>query len=221
MDFAIPLFYTSEDQLVIRRALHLAERKHAHQLRKSGEPYIVHPVGVAEILMDLPAKPDVVAAGLLHDVLEDTDTNFEDIEKEFGFDIAKIVNAVSHTKRLERITKNHPEDKRRELHHSFLDTIKDIRPAVVKLADRLHNCRTIGFLEPTKQHEIAEETLLMYVPLARQIGLPGLERELAAICLDVLPKWDYQRVQLDAVKYEREIIAKGYHQNKLDLCLLR
>lgn len=218
---SIPSFYSAEDQLLIRRAFARAKACHAEQLRASGEPYIVHPLGVAEILMELPAKADVVAAGLLHDVIEDTGESFKEIEAEFGFELAKIVNAVSHTKRLERIQKNHPEDRRRELHHTFLDTIKDIKSAIVKIADRLNNCRTLEYLPPDKQHAIAQETLEMYVPLARQVGLSLIERELAAICLDVLPKWDYQRAQGESIKYEAEIIAKGYHQNKLDQCLLR
>lgn len=221
MDFFIPPFYSPDEQLTIRRAWNHARAKHDGQTRASGEPYITHPMAVAEILMSLPARADVVAAGLLHDVLEDTSESFVTLEKEFGFEIAKTVNAVTHTKRLERIGKDAADEKRRELHHAFLDTIKDIRPAVVKVADRLHNCRTLEFLDRYRQMDIAEETMRMYVPLARQIGLSNIERELAAICLEVLPKWDYQRAQIESQVYEREIIDRGYHQNKLDECLMR
>jgi len=221
MDFVIPPFYSPEDQILIRRALAHARQAHDGQERASGEPYEIHPIAVANILMQLPAKVEVVAAGLLHDVLEDSDESFKDLEKSFGFEIAKIVNAVTHTKKLTRITKDHEEEKRKDLHHQFLDTIKDPRSALVKLADRLHNTRTLEHLDRYKQMEIAEETMLMYVPLARQIGLSMIERELEAICLDILPKWDYQRAQGDSAKYEQEIIGKGYHQNKLDDCLMR
>jgi len=221
MDFIIPPFYSPEEQILIRRALAHAKEKHAGQMRQSGENYIIHPIAVAGVLMQLPAKAEVVATGLLHDVLEDSDESFKELEKIFGFEIAKLVNAVTRTKSLERLAKDHPNEKRKELHHEFLDTIKDPRSAVVKLADRLHNCRTLEHLNNYKQMEIAEETMRMYIPLARQIGLSMIERELAAICLNILPKWDYQRAQGDSIVYEQEIINKGYHQNKLDECLMR
>lgn len=220
MDFIIPPAYSTEDQLLIRRAYDHARKKHSAEKRESGEPYIVHPMAVAEILMQLPAKAEVVAVGLLHDVLENTDESFAELKEVFGFEVAKLVNVVTKTKRLERIRKDHPEDERKILHHQFLDTIKDIRSAVVKVADRLHNCRTLEHLPPQKQFEIAEETVKLYVPLARQIGLSLIERELAVICLDILPKWDYQAATAESFKYEQEIVIKGYHQNKLDLCLL-
>jgi len=198
-----------------------AKRAHDGQLRASGKPYLIHPVGVADTLMQLSAKPEVIAAGLLHDVLEDTDENFKILEHDFDFELAKIVNAVTQSKKMERIKKNHPAEKRRLLHHQFLDTIKDIRSALVKLADRLDNCRTLEYLPAEKQHEIAEETLKMYVPLARQAGFDLISRELESICLDILPKWDFQRAQTESLIFEQEIAEKGYHQNKLDECLIR
>ena len=218
--FIIPPFYSSDDQLIIRRAHAHATTKHQGQNRIGGDPYIVHPESVAKVLMDLPAKAEVVAAGFLHDVLEDTDETFKGMVSLFGFDIAKIVNAVTKTKKLERIKKAHPDEKRKLLHHQFLDTIKDVRAAVVKVADRLHNCRTFEVFSHEKQVEIANETIRMYIPLARQIGLNAIELELSSLCLDVLTKEEYQIAVKESSKYEDEILIKGYHQNKLDLCLL-
>lgn len=204
----------------MHKALAAAEAAHGDQKRVSGEPYIVHPLAVAEILMELPARVEVVCAGLLHDTLEDTDLTYKDLEEAWDTEIARLVNAVTKTKHLERVSKTDPDEKRKAIHHQFLDTIKDPRAALIKLADRLHNCRTIAPLTPERQHAMAEETLKMYVPLARQMGLTLWERELGLICLDVLPKWDYQAGLTASTRYEAEIASKGYHQNKLDLCLL-
>jgi GTP pyrophosphokinase len=220
MDLSIPPLYDTEAKILIHRARAAAEKAHNGQTRVSGEPYVVHPIATAEILMELPARTEVVCVGLLHDVLEDTPVGYIELETEWGSEIARLTNAVTKTKKLERVDKNDADEKRKAVHHQFLDTIKDPRAALVKLADRLHNCRTLAPLPAERQHALAEETLKMYVPLARQMGLALWERELAMICLDVLPKWDYQAALALSTRYEAEIAGKGYHQNKLDLCLL-
>lgn len=209
MQLSIPPFYSTEDQLLIRRAWQ-------HELREQDAAIALRNELTAELLLQLPARAEVVAASLLADSVE----RFPDLEKEFGFEIARIAHAVSQSHRLGRIL--HGEDsRRRELHHEFLDTIKDPRAATIKVAERLILLRNAADWPAMEQHELAEEALKMYLPLARQLGFPELEREIAALTLDILPKWDYQRGQLDSLKYEAEILGKAYHQNKLDQILLR
>ena len=217
MTITVSPLYSSEDQLSIHRALLYAEH-HAGTLPTATQEN--YPITqdllntTAELLMQLPARSEVVIAAILSTL------PFPDIEREFGFDIARISSAVHETRRLNHITKNHPEDLRRELHHAFLDTIKDPRAALIKLAERLIESRDLADLEPQQQNDHAEETMRVYVPLARQMNLGLIERELSAIALTILPKWDYPRAQADSIIYEQEIAAKGYHQNQLEQCLL-
>ncbi len=221
MLLAIPGNYGTEDKILILRAYEIAKKKHAGQTRASGEPYIVHPVLVAEILMDLQVKAEIVAGGLLHDVLEDTDENFRELESEFGFEIAKIVNAVTMTHRMEKIEKHHPEAKRREIHHYFLEAIKDPRSALIKITDRLANMRTIQYISKERQIENAEETIRMYAPLADNLGAKAIAEELDTISMDILTPEDYKASREASRIYQREIEEKGYHKDKLFECVIQ
>jgi GTP pyrophosphokinase len=220
MDFSslliIPDGYSTPDKIAIHQALSFAVNAHGNQKRRSGEPYIIHPIAVANILMAIPAKTVVIQAGLLHDVIEDTHFKFVDIEAAFNFEVAKIVNEVTMVSSID-IHPHHDEDEKawKYLHHLFLDTIKDVRAALVRLADRLHNMRTLEHLSPDRQFHNAQETLKLYVPLARQIGLPQIEQEYVQLCEKYLTREQYKKALELSVKYEVEILDRNYHQDKV------
>jgi len=142
---------------------------------------------------------------------------FIDLEESFSFDVAKIVNEVTMVSSLD-IHPHHDKEelKRKYLHHLFLDTIKDVRAALVRLADRLHNMRTLDHLKPDRQFHNAQETLKLYVPLARQIGLSQIEQEYVQLCEKFLTKDQYKEALELSVKYEEEIIDRNYHQDKVE-----
>jgi len=214
----IPNIYNVEEQISIRKAFAFAKEAHSQQKRASGEPYLIHPMAVSKILMKIPAKAVVVQAGLLHDILEDTSFKFLDLEQKFSFDVAKIVNEVTMVSSLDlHAHYDEDEEKRKYLHHLFLDTIKDVRAALVRLADRLHNMRTLEFLKKDRQIHNAQETLKLYVPLARQIGLINIEHEYIKLCEKYLSIPEYKQALTLSVKYESEIIDKNYHLNKVDI----
>ena len=154
-------YHPSDDISLIEKAYKVACEAHCHQLRKSGEPYIIHPLCVALILAELQLDKESIAAGLLHDVVEDTSLTNEDLVREFGMDVAVIVDGVT---KLEKLQYN--EDKLEfqadNLRKMFLAMAKDIRVIMVKLADRLHNMRTLKHMPPEKQKEIARETMDIY-----------------------------------------------------------
>ncbi len=216
----IPDIYTNTEKIDIKKAYDFANKAHISQKRKNGEPYIIHPINVANILMSIPTKVVVIQAGLLHDIIEDTEYKFIDIEETFSFEVAKIVNEVTMISSID-IHSHHDEDleKRKYLHHLFLDTIKDVRAALVRLADRLHNMRTLENLNPDRQYHNAQETLKLYVPLARQIGLPLIEQEYIQICEKYLSIEEYKDALKKSYIYEEEILEKRYHQDKIDIWL--
>lgn len=167
----------NEDNLnLIKKAYDVAKKKHEGQFRKSGDPYIQHPVEVAYILATLHAGPDTIAAGLLHDVLEDTDMSKEEMAATFNKDVAEIVDGVTKISKLKYMTKE------KALAHNheklLLAMAKDIRVILVKIADRLHNMRTIQFHSEEKQKRIAQETLDLYAPLAHRLGMYRIKAEL-------------------------------------------
>ena len=161
--------YNDESIEKIVKAYHLAENAHRTQKRSSGEPFIIHPVQVAHILMDLGLDADTVAAGLLHDVIEDTDVELDHIRKEFGDEIAMLVDGVTKLGRIEFKTKE--ERQAESLRKMLLAMAKDIRVIIIKLADRLHNLRTLEYVDEVKQREKAYETLEIYAPLAHRLGI--------------------------------------------------
>ena len=164
------------DLCLIRRAYELADEKHKGQLRKSGEPYIIHPLSVAIILAELNVGPNTLIAAILHDVVEDTDCDLKYIAELFGNDVASIVDGVTKVTQMKFTSL---EKQQAENHQKMIIAMaKDIRVIVVKLADRLHNLRTLEFQSPEKQVRIARETLEIYAPLAHKLGMFKIKAEL-------------------------------------------
>lgn len=161
---------------LIQRAYNYALLKHGDQKRKSGEPYIIHPTNVAYTIAKLGLDEQTICAALLHDVVEDTDATYEDIEKEFGLEIAEMVDGVTKLKQIQHATieENQVENYRK----MFLAMGKDIRVIIIKLADRLHNMRTLEHLRRERQIAIAQETMQLYAPLANRLGLYAMKWEL-------------------------------------------
>ena len=179
-------------QQLIRKAFDVASELHINQFRKSGEPYIVHPFNVACILATLHVGPATIAAGLLHDVVEDTPYTYEDVLREFGKDIADMVEGVT---KLTQLQFSSLEEKQAEnQQHMLLAMGKDIRVIVVKLADRLHNIRTLGVLPKEKQERIAKETLDIYAPLAHKLGMFRIKAELEDRCLKYVDNTMYNKI---------------------------
>ncbi|WP_026328940.1 RelA/SpoT family protein [Thermus scotoductus] len=168
-----------QDREKVREAYRFAEEAHRGQLRKSGEPYITHPVAVAEILASLRMDADTVAAGLLHDTLEDCGVAPEELERRFGLAVRKLVEGETKVSKLYKLANLEGEEKRAEdLRQMFIAMAEDVRIIIVKLADRLHNLRTLEHMPPEKQRRIAQETLEIYAPLAHRLGMGQLKWEL-------------------------------------------
>ena len=163
-------YHPSDDISLIEKTYRVATDAHKDQLRKSGEPYIIHPLSTATILADLEMDKETIVAGLLHDVVEDTIMTKEDLEREFGSDVAELVDGVTKLSKL-KYHGNRVEFQADNLRKMFLAMAKDIRVIIIKLADRLHNMRTLQFQSPEKQQEIARETLDIYSPIAQRLGI--------------------------------------------------
>ena len=184
--------HSEESTNKIIHAYEVANKLHTGQFRKSGEPYIIHPLNVACILASLHVGPDTICAGLLHDVVEDTAMTKEGIAEEFGQDIAELVDGVTKVGQLQFVSL---EEKQVENHqHMLLAMAKDIRVIVVKLADRLHNIRTLGSLNSEKQVRIAKETLEIYAPLAHKLGIFKIKAELEDTALKYVEPAYYNKI---------------------------
>lgn len=177
---------------IIKDAYILASAKHEGQYRMSGEPYINHPLHVAFMLAELNTGPATIAAGLLHDVVEDTDLTLEDVKKQFGADVANIVDGVTKISKLKYMTKEKVLAKSHQ--KILLAMAKDVRVILVKLVDRLHNMRTMQFQSPEKQKRIAQETLDLYAPLAHRLGMYRLKAELEDLSYKYTNPNDYNKV---------------------------
>jgi len=211
--------YGKEGAEKVRKAYAYAAKAHEGQKRSSGEPFIIHPVEVALILMELGLDVDTVVAGILHDVIEDTGVTLQQLEGEFGADIAKLVDGVTKLSRIEYKSKE--EQQLESLRKMFVAMAKDIRVIIIKLADRLHNLRTLEYVDEEKQREKAYETLEIYAPLAHRLGIFKIKWELEDISLRYIdPKGYYDLVEKVATKRrEREAYIQDVIQTlkkKLD-----
>ena len=191
----------------LKLALAFAEESHQGQYRKSGDDYIIHPVEVAKILMDMKMDTDTVVAGLLHDVVEDTLIPIADIKYNFGDTVAVLVDGVTKLKALPNGTKNQAENIRKMI----LAMAENIRVILIKLADRLHNMRTLKFMKPEKQQSISKETLDIYAPLAHRLGMAKIKSELEDMAFSYLHHDEFLEIKrlVDNTKEER----KDYIEN--------
>ncbi len=182
--------YPNTEKDVLVKAYAYAENAHANQKRASGEPYFIHPCAVADILMDLGLDAATIAAALLHDVIEDTASTEEDIKREFGEEVLALVSGVT---KLEKIVFKSQEDAEAEnFRKIFVAMAKDVRVIIIKLADRLHNMRSLNFLSHERQQRMASETLDIYAPLAGRLGISQIKCELEDLCLKYLDPEAYE-----------------------------
>ena len=187
----IQKYHPSDDTSLIRRAYLTAKNAHMDQRRKSGEPYVIHPVCVAIILADLELDKETIIAGLLHDVVEDTILNKEQLARVFGQDVAQLVDGVTKLTQVNWTT-DKLDIQAENLRKMFLAMAKDIRVILIKLADRLHNMRTLQYMKPEKQKEKAKETLEIYGPIADRLGISKIKVELDDLALRYLEPEIYQ-----------------------------
>jgi GTP pyrophosphokinase len=181
------------DRDLIRRAFETAERRHRGQLRRSGEDFIHHPYGVARICAELHLDGQTIAAALLHDVVEDTEAELDDVRAEFGPEIAQLVEGVT---KLTRIQFSSREQAEAENYRKMIVAMaQDVRVILIKLADRLHNMRTIEYLGKQKQVQKAKETLEVYAPLAHRLGIHALKWELEDLSFQALHPRKYAEIK--------------------------
>ncbi len=177
-------FYTGEEREMLLHAYDYAKNAHKDQKRASGEPYFIHPCSVAEILVDLGLDAETVAAALLHDVIEDTEATDEDIRREFGEGVLTLVSGVTKLDKI--VFKSQEEEEAENFRKIFIAMAKDIRVIIIKLADRLHNMRSLNYLSPERQQKMAQETLDIYAPIAGRLGISQVKCELEDLCLKYL-----------------------------------
>ncbi len=224
---AAPQSYSPVDQEIVERAYRVAKEAHSDQKRASGEPYFVHCFAVAKILAEMHVPPAVISAGLLHDIVEDTQITLEDLEVDFGEEISKLVGAVTKLTSLPRVSRSdhadeeeeetYPEEvgKRQEnlaalasvnLRKTLLAMADDPRVVLIKLADRLHNMRTLKFMPPHKQKRIAQETMDIFAPLASRLGIWQMKWELEDLSFRYINPETYKQIasNLDVRRSERE-----------------
>ena len=213
-------YHPSDDTSLIEKAYHLAAKAHENQVRKSGEPYIIHPLCVAIVLADLEMDKETIAAGLLHDVIEDTIMTEGEITEQFGKDVALLVDGVTKLEQLQFSSESGDktldrfEMQAENLRKMFLAMAKDIRVIIIKLADRLHNMRTLKYKSPESQQRIARETMEIYSPIAQRLGISKIKVELDDLSLKYLePEAYYDLVDKIAV---RKSVREKYIQNIVD-----
>ena len=197
-----------EDRNNIRAAYEFMLSKHQGQFRKSGEPYYHHPIEVAYIMVELHAGPSTIIGALLHDVVEDTDTTIEDIESRWGEDVAKIVDSLTKIQRL-KLSKITSEEFEAEDHRKiFIGMARDIRVILIKLADRLHNLRTLSSLSRERQIAISKETLDVFIPIAHRLGLDVIKSEMSDLCLKYLEPEIYHQIEV-MMKKKFRLLSKS------------
>ena len=194
--------YPDADEALLRRAYEFSARAHEGQTRRSGEPYLQHPLAVAGILTFLKLDVTAIVAGLLHDTLEDTVATQEELQTHFGDEVAHLVEGVT---KIGQIPFRTYEEKQAEnFRKMLLSMADDIRVVFIKLADRLHNMRTLGHLPERKQKQIAQETLEIYSPLANRLGMSGMKQELEDLCFQYLKAEAYSMLKLRVAKRDEE-----------------
>ena len=193
-------------------AYELAEKYHHNQKRESGEPYITHPLAVAYILLELGMDTDTICSALLHDVVEDTDCTLEQLQKKFGTDVAMLVNGVTKLKKVETFTKD--EQKAENIRKILLAMSEDIRVIIIKLADRLHNMRTLNFCKEEKRRTIAHETMNIYAPIAHRLGISSIKDEFEDLAFQYLDPYAYEEIekQMAMRKEAREELVEAIKQ---------
>ncbi len=204
----IKTYYPDADFKLLRKAYSFAEKAHSGQMRSSGEEYIIHPLNVAGTLVKLRMDMDSIIAGLLHDTIEDCDITAEEIEKEFSLNIANIVIGLTKISKINFKTKE--ESQAENFRKLVVSMAKDIRVIIVKLADRMHNMRTLQYVSDEKQRKIANETLDIYVPLASRLGINSVKGELEDLCLRFMKPDIYYRLaeKIAMKKSERDTYIK-------------
>src|SRR4030066_2015077 len=173
------------DTDLLRKAYVFSAKVHLGQVRLSGEPYLIHPLEVAGILTQLKLDVASVATGLLHDTVEDTLTTLEEIRQTFGQEISQLVDGLTKISQIS--LRSSEEDQAENFRKMILAMVKDIRVILIKLADRLHNMRTLKYHSPEKQKEIAQETIDIYAPLAHRLGIEWIKSELEDLAFQYLP----------------------------------
>jgi GTP pyrophosphokinase len=205
----IPKYHPGADLDVVRRAYHFSESSHQGQQRASGEPYLSHPLEVATLLVAFRMDVTTVTAGLLHDVLEDTTTTKADLEREFGKEIAELVDGVT---KIGKLAFSSREERQAENFRKMLVAMaRDLRVLMIKLADRLHNMRTIDYLSVDRARKVAQETLDIYAPLAHRLGMANVKAELEDLALRTLHHDDYVELQKRVAKRRLEREADINH----------
>ena len=209
-------YHPNTDITMIEKAYAVAAKAHEGQLRKSGEPYIMHPLCVAIILAELELDKETIVAGILHDVIEDTIMTDEEIEKEFSSEILLLVDGVTKLTQL-NFSQDKLELQAENLRKMFLAMAKDIRVVLIKLADRLHNLRTLQYQPPAKQIEKARETMDIYSPIAHRLGISKIKIELDDLSLQYLEPEEFQRLKNDIeerLEEREEFIQRVVHDVK-------
>ena len=212
-------YHPSDDVSLVVKAYQIASEAHKDQVRKSGEPYIVHPICVAIILAELEMDQETIAAGLLHDVVEDTDLTYDDIKNSFSVDVANLVDGVTKLQKIQFMSEDgmsldRTEMQAENLRKMFLAMAKDIRVIIIKLADRLHNMRTLKYQKPESQERISKETLEIYAPIANRLGISKVKVDLEDLSLKYLhPDAYYDLVNTIA---QRKSEREQYIQNIVD-----
>src|SRR6202521_326936 len=194
----VEAYNPQSDQQLLRRAYVFSAREHKGQVRRSGEPYLVHPLNVAAILAERKADDVSIVVGLLHDVLEDTLTTKDAIAQQFGTEGADLVDGLTKIGRFSYVSRE--EEQAETFRKMILAMISDLRIVLVKLADRLHNMRTLGFLPESKRREIARETLDIYAPIAHRLGMGSVKGELEDLAFLYLEPEQHEKVAREVAR---------------------
>ena len=207
----IKTYHPTNEYTMVEKAYKLASDAHKEQKRRSGEPYIIHPLKVAYILAELELDMETIVAGILHDTIEDTPYTYDDIKNLFSEEIAILVDGVTKLSKLS-YSASKEEIQAENYRKMFLAMAKDIRVILIKLADRLHNMRTLNYMTEAKQREKAQETMDIYAPLAHRLGISKIRIELEDLCFKYLHPTEYYDL---AEKIERKKAEREAFVNKI------